>query len=119
MVAVDDKARVEPGEYEGCFRICGELTFETVPRLWRSSQGLFENCEQVVMDLSQVSRADSAGLALLIDWTRQARKSDQEVSLIHMPKQILDIVRVSGLDNVLPFYLESGPLSSQAEGQQS
>lgn len=96
-------ARLEKGALEGQFRAVGELSFETVPALLQQSQPLFASCPQLQIDLSGVSRADSAGLALLIEWVRRARALDQEVSLLNMPEQMRDIVRVSGLDNVLPF----------------
>ncbi len=48
--------------------LSGELTFATVPQLWRDLErgGLLRSA--TVADLSAVSDADSAGLALLVAW---------------------------------------------------
>lgn len=95
--------RLEKGRLEGHFRVCGELTFDTVPDLLGRSQQLFAACPALEIDLSGVDRVDSAGLALLTEWTRVAAGHRQEIGFINTPPQMRDLVRVSGLDNVLPF----------------
>lgn len=102
-------ARLEKGKLEGQFRVVGELSFETVPALAAQSAQLFRGCPLLQIDLGGVGRSDSAGLALLIEWVRQARALEQDIVLLEMPEQMRDIVRVSGLDNVLPFGRASGP----------
>lgn len=97
-------ARLEKGEVEGRFRLIGELGFETVPALWRQGGELFHGCPELCIDLREVQRSDSAGLALLIDWARQSRAAQQPIRFINMPDQMLDIVRVSGLDKVLALF---------------
>lgn len=88
---------------EGHYRLAGELSFETVPALLERGERLFERERQLWIDLAGISRADSAGLALLIEWARRARQSGAAIHFINLPEQMRDIVRVSGLDNVLPF----------------
>ncbi len=51
----------------------GELTFQTVPGLYRESAGWFAGEGELVIDLAAVTRADSAGLALLVEWLKRAR----------------------------------------------
>ena len=96
-------AQLQKGELEGRFRLVGELSFDTVPQLIEQAAAVFPDCPELEVDLGGVRRSDSAGLALLIEWVRQARAVDQTIRLVNMPEQMRDIVRVSGLDNVLPF----------------
>ncbi|MBA1146094.1 STAS domain-containing protein [Ectothiorhodospiraceae bacterium WFHF3C12] len=92
------------GETEGQFVLEGNLSIESVPRLWERTNGAFHDVPALTIDLGQVERADSAGLALLIDWTRRARDNGQDIRFTNLPDQMLAIARVSGLDTMLPFY---------------
>lgn len=84
-------------------QVSGELTFATVAAVLRDSDRLFgHDTTPLALDLSRVSRADSAGLALLIHWLREARRSGREIIFHHLPKQMLAIAQVSDLQDILP-----------------
>jgi phospholipid transport system transporter-binding protein len=95
------EAAITPGS-GGRYAISGELTFTTVPELWRSGLGDIGG-GSVQLDLAGITRVDSAGIGLLIELTRMVRKHGGEVSLTHAPPQLMAIATVSGLDAVLPF----------------
>ncbi len=86
---------------EDAYVVSGELTFATVPAAWRETQNLFVNGQSLHFDLAKVERADSAGIALLIEWLRLARQRGARISYEHMPAQILAIARVTGLEALL------------------
>jgi phospholipid transport system transporter-binding protein len=48
-----------------------------------------------------VTRADSAGLALLIEFLRTAGHAGNSVHFVNVPEQLLSIARVSGLESIL------------------
>lgn len=98
------RLELERGGTEGEFRLRGALNIDAVPGLWARSNGELEDVPELTIDLSGVERADSAGLALLIEWTRRARENGQDIRFTHLPDQMLAIARVSGLDTMLPFY---------------
>lgn len=87
---------------EGEYTLSGELTFQSVPQVWRTGNRLFDGANKVSINLAAVSRADSAGLALLVDWTRWAQHHDATIQFVDIPAQMLAIARVSGLDSILP-----------------
>lgn len=88
---------------EGVIRVSGELNAASVPQLLTDAQPLFQQSgKQVSIDLSDVSRADSSGLALLIDWMRSAQKQQQQLSFRRLPEQLLEMARVSGIEDILP-----------------
>lgn len=95
--------RLERGGPEGCFCLRGELTFDTVPALLEHSRQLLADGPVREIDLAGVARIDSAGLALLTEWARAAAALQQDIRFTNMPAQMRDLVRVSGLDDVLPF----------------
>jgi phospholipid transport system transporter-binding protein len=53
-------------------------------------------------DLSGVERADSAGVALLIEWQRIAARARCELRYTNMPNSLESIMRVTGVIGMLP-----------------
>lgn len=96
-----DKARIER-RGEGEFQLCGELNFANVPTLLREGGNLFDGQGQITLDLKEVTRSDSAGLALLVEWARQARERGTKLIFHNISPQMLAIAQVSGLDRILP-----------------
>lgn len=85
-----------------CLRVSGDLTIDAVPDYLKQSEELFSELSVLRIDLSAVSRSDSAGLALLIRWMREALASDKNIVFEQMPQQMLAMAKASGLDTILP-----------------
>lgn len=87
---------------EGKFLISGLLEFATATQLARQGNELFKiEGDALVLDLGGVTRSDSAGLALLIEWRRVAEQRKQTLSFSNIPQQLLDIAEVSGIDKLI------------------
>ena len=83
--------------------LSGELNMETVPGLLdRMPVSLDKPGIELSIDLKGVTRSDSAGLALLVEWMQHAQQRQCHLRFAHLPQQLLDIARVSGLDSILP-----------------
>jgi phospholipid transport system transporter-binding protein len=82
------------------FKVDGEMSFTTVPGLWKQSQRMFvTRAEQGLnIDLGSVHRFDSAGLALLVAWSRWARRHSVPIRFIDMPKKLSAVVRANHLE---------------------
>jgi phospholipid transport system transporter-binding protein len=93
--------RIEPAG-DGRVRIEGELSFATVATLLTRMAALSAGQDDLGIDLQGVTRADSAGVALLVEWLRMARRENRKLHYLNMPAQMLAIARVSGLDVLLP-----------------
>lgn len=87
---------------EGTFILRGELSFATVSELAKKSAGLLWRSEQVTLDLDGVTRTDSAGLALLVEWLRAARRQGKAIQFRNIPRQMMAVAEVVGLDKLLP-----------------
>lgn len=81
--------------------VSGMLTFDTVPGLYRTSDSWFAGGAEIVIDLAQVARADSAGLALMIEWLRRARVAGGKLRFANIPAQVQTLIRVNGLQDAL------------------
>lgn len=86
----------------GVIKVEGELTFATVNNVSIEAQQLLESAPTFTIDLTAVTRSDSAGLALLIDWMRMANTSNKHIVFHNIPAQMLAIANASGLDALLP-----------------
>jgi phospholipid transport system transporter-binding protein len=82
-------------------QVSGELSFKNVPELILMSQDYFNNSDGLDVDLADVSRADSAGVALLIEWQRLAQMQKKSISFFNVPSQMMAIARLSGVDELL------------------
>jgi len=87
---------------DGSFALTGSLSFKNVTALRSQGIDLFSEADTLVVDLSDVQRSDSAGVALLVEWMRFARSQDKTISYLNIPQQMLAIVRASSLDSILP-----------------
>lgn len=80
--------------------VSGPLTFYSVPSIFAASGKWFAG-SALTIDLKQVTQADSAGLALLIEWLRQARKANVSLTFANIPPQMQVLIRVNGLQDTL------------------
>lgn len=96
------KIRLQPVS-PGVFVLHGDLNMYSVPDL----EGAFENLlsddvRDLTLDLGAVSRSDSAGLALLVEWWKQARQRGIALRFSRLPDQLREIARISDLLPILP-----------------
>jgi phospholipid transport system transporter-binding protein len=89
---------------KGRLAIHGELNFASVPGVWAQWQALGQARAGMDIDLSDVQRSDSAGLALLVECLRQAQQTGKSIRFFNIPTQMLAMARVSSLDQVLPLH---------------
>lgn len=95
-----DDVRLEDSG-DGTWKLVGELGFATVSDLLKNTPRSFFEAGDVRLDLSGVTRADSAGLALLVEWLREYASRGRSLAFLHMPEQMLSIARVCGLEDIL------------------
>ena len=80
----------------------GEMTFATVAALYDSSIANVSNgTGPLSIDLVDVERADSAGIALIVEWYRLAKVAGRPVNLMNLPDQVTRLIKVSGLQDFL------------------
>ena len=85
----------------GRFAVRSELTFKSATDILEQSKRLFAEYERISVDMSDVQDADSAGLALLIEWVSWARRFDREIVYENIPQQILAIAQISEVTDLL------------------
>jgi phospholipid transport system transporter-binding protein len=85
----------------GHWLLQGELDFESVPAVLQHAGARMLGNGRLEVDLRDVTRADSAGLALLVEWLRESESAGNEIVFLNVPDQLLSIARVCGLEEIL------------------
>lgn len=86
-----------PGRLEAS----GAMSYPSAAAALRAGVALIPSSGQCTIDLSRVTEADSAGLAVLVEWLATARSRGTAVRYEGIPAQILAIARISDLDELL------------------
>lgn len=83
------------------FELHGAMSFETADRILRQSQKLFGGYNDLQVDCSGVSDADSAGLALLLEWKAEAHRENGKIHFSGLPQSIVAIARTTEVEHLL------------------
>lgn len=86
---------------DGRFVLEGDMSFTTAQQLLEQSGKLFEDYTEIEVDLSSVTRSDSAGLALMLEWINWANHSVREIRFENIPEKIKNIARATEVEDLL------------------
>jgi len=88
-------------EGNGRFRVTGPVVFTTAGELLEISRRLFTGSAAVCVDLDGITDVDSAALALLIEWLKQARQQQCMIHIEHVPDKLMAIARLTGVEDII------------------
>lgn len=87
---------------DGLARLDGDLTFDTCTRLYHAmEQQLRAGKALDRIDLSAVGSADSAGLALLLEWQAEQRATGRGFTVSGAPDSLLNLARLGAAEELL------------------
>ena len=101
MEAATVTLEAAPDAAGALFRLRGRLGFADVPGVLASAEQLFPAAGVVRLDLGGLENVNSAGLALLLEWQHEFRRSGRELKLLNVPRALANIARVSELEPIL------------------
>jgi phospholipid transport system transporter-binding protein len=87
---------------EGRYRLSGVVRLDSAADVLALGVAAFAGQASVEVDLAGVSDADSAGLAVLIEWTRQLRLEGRTITFRSMPPRLAGMARMGGVADLLP-----------------
>ncbi len=87
----------------GRLQVKGALTFATARKARQQGLQLLEaaRAAEIEIDCSDVIAADSAGLAVLLDWLAAARGAHRSLRLSHLPEAIRAVAQISDVAEIL------------------
>jgi len=86
----------------GTLAITGELSRHSVANIKSKEYSLWFEHGAIKVDLSQVSKADTAGLAWLFYLLEQGRNNACQLSFCNIPEKLTKLITLSGVDGLLP-----------------
>ncbi len=85
----------------GRFQLAGEMSFDTADRILRESEVPFKEYDDLEVDFSRVNKADSAGLALLLEWKSRAMRRSGQIRFTTLPDSVLAIAQTTEVRHLL------------------
>ncbi len=85
----------------GRFELSGDLDFDTVTGLLPRGNAVFAAWPEAELNLARVGRANSAGLALLLEWLDHAQLGGRRITFLNLPDSLCAIARMSNLLDLL------------------
>jgi phospholipid transport system transporter-binding protein len=99
------EAAAEPGRIApagaGRFELAGDVGFRDAARLLAEGEAAFAGLERIEVDLAGVARVDSAGLALLLEWSLAAREGGRSITYRNMPPALASLAGISDVTELL------------------
>lgn len=86
---------------EGNYSLGGDVSFATAQSILRLSEKLFADQSAIEVNLAGVSKTDSAGLALLLEWISRAASNGCDFRLADIPDKIQAIAVTAEIDELL------------------
>tara|TARA_B100002003_G_scaffold220424_1_gene222769 strand:+ start:398 stop:706 length:309 start_codon:yes stop_codon:yes gene_type:complete len=91
----------------GIVHIHGHLDRDTLAKNWwdmlsSAEKSALAKQGRCILDLGDVERIDSAGLAWLINAVRDGKGNHVDVVLAQVPEKLLKLAKISDVDTLLP-----------------
>jgi phospholipid transport system transporter-binding protein len=87
---------------EAGFGVEGVLDFTTVARLAAQGERMFKGAGRVEIDLQGVRSANSAGIALLLEWLDLARRRGVSLRYRNIPESLASLAGLANLSGLIP-----------------
>jgi len=80
----------------------GELSRKTINLAFEKKCRTAFNKKDIIIDLAQVEKVDTAGLAWILTLVENAKSTNNEISLHNIPHDLLKLAKLSAVDFFLP-----------------
>jgi phospholipid transport system transporter-binding protein len=104
-----DACQIDPGDTT-CMKLRGALTFGTTPAIFEQAESLFaENGMPQRIDLAGIDAADSAGLALLLEWQARQQSAGRSITVENAPPSLVSLAHLCEAVELLGMKGSNGP----------
>jgi len=87
--------------------LSGDLIRQTVPSLSVKEINRFLQQKSVIINLAQVNKVDTAGLAWLLRQVELSQANACQLSFEHLPSSLIKLAALSAVDGFLPVHTSS------------
>lgn len=82
-------------------QLIGYLNFSTVLKILDTGLQYVASADEPSFDFSEIKKANSAGIALMLAWWRAARQLKKTIHWQNIPKNMLALITVCDLEKIL------------------
>ena len=86
---------------EGGFIVSGPVTIATASSVIEATRSQWPDTGDTIVDFSGVTEADSAALALMFKWQRDAERKGRKVICRNIPANVLALARLYGVEELV------------------
>ena len=86
---------------EGGFTVSGPVTIATASSVIEATRAHWPEAGDTIVDFSGVTDADSAALALMFKWQRDAERKGRKVICRNIPANVLALARLYGVEELV------------------
>jgi phospholipid transport system transporter-binding protein len=88
---------------DGRAQVRGSLTFATARQARVEGLEKFQQCgaRACEVDCSGITRSDSAGLSVLLDWLGRAKRDGRSLRYLKLPEGLIALAKISELEELL------------------
>jgi len=97
----DVQAKEAPNE---ALALTGALSFETIPKVLEESAVYAARADlpaRLTIDFSGITGVDSAAVALLLEWRRQAMRRGKQLVFVNLPPNLLALAELYGVADLI------------------
>jgi phospholipid transport system transporter-binding protein len=94
----------------GHITLRGRLALDTATYAYEQGLAIIqaEREERIEIDCARVTKVDSAGLAVLIDWMAAARVQGHRLCVSHVPAELAALAKISEVEEILERGVDCG-----------
>lgn len=83
-------------------QVTGVLHYANVMSVLHKSMDLLPSLNQITIDLSGVTAANSAAVGLLVEWIKYAKKVNKPIQFSGLSDHLISLIKAAHLDVVIP-----------------
>ena len=87
---------------DGVAKLRGQLNRHSVEKISKANEREITKTQNTLVDLSDVTEADTAGLAWLLYLVEQATAHKCQLTFAHLPSDLLKLAQLSAVSQFLP-----------------
>jgi phospholipid transport system transporter-binding protein len=84
--------------------LTGALSFETIPKVLEESATYAARTDlpaRLTIDFGGITGVDSAAVALLLEWRRQAARRGKQLEFVNLPPNLLALAELYGVADLI------------------
>lgn len=81
---------------KGIYSVEGDLTFSSLNKI--GAFDFLNSAKTITIDMKKIDLADSAGLALVVEWIKKSIQFNTTLTLKNFPHQLLTLAKLTHLD---------------------